>query len=510
MLGNDSRGQTAMRLAVVAVAILMTGCQGPGPAPPGTDGPESPPGAGVSQLSVLEVAAIANAAGFACSETLLSAVAIAVAESALYPDAVLPRPDLGIRPDGSEHMDRGLWQISSYFWPEFSDAQVFDPRGAADAAFLISRQGTDFSPWDTTWRLGIPQRHFDASYNGWPALRPIIEDYCNGTAAVAQTDPAPATRAPLPTAHIIHEFLVRRASALADVGPTLDYYLGRFKREVQSDLVFASSPTNFFAIVAGEEEAAFDDFATGFGRNWALWAQGSLAQYRQGASGTQISGQVATFEAGIDYLVADRLIVGFMFSADAARELSYDLGYRVGGTGWMAGPYAAVQFGDSIVFDVKFVWGRSVNTIQPQLTYTDMFTTTRRLATARLAGEAVLGPVRFRPQLSFVYFSEIQSAYVDTNGGTIPRQTIGTARLDFGPEIAVPIATENGALLEPTIALQGIWDISAAQLSARLTGGLTFIGGNGLSLSLRGGLGGVFVPDLHSWNVQARVAIPLN
>jgi hypothetical protein len=462
-------------------------------------------------MSVLEVAAIANAAGFSCTTTLLSAVAIAVAESALYPDAVLSRPDQGLRPDGSQHMDRGMWQISSYYWPEFSDAQVFDPRGAAEAAFVISRQGTDFSPWDTTWGLGIPQRHFDESYNGWPPLRPIIEDYCNGAAVTALADTALAASGIPPAAGIIRDFLSRRAVMLTDVGPTLGYYLDRFHRDARNRIAFSSiTPMTFLAIAQGGGDAAFDAFATSVDGRWALWAQGTLARYRQGPSGAQVIGQVATFEAGIDYLFGDRVILGVMVAADAARELSYDFGYRVGGTGWMMGPYAAIRLGETLIFDAEFLWGRSANTIQPLLTYTDLFTTTRWLMTARLAGETVLGPLLFRPELALLYFREIQAAFVDTDGWTVPEQTVGTARLTFRPEIAMPIAMANGATLEPTLAFQGIWDIHASHLSARLLGGMTFVNENGTSLSVRGGIGGIFQPDYRSWNIQAGVAVPLN
>ena len=176
----------------------------------------------------------------------------------------------------------------------------------------------------------------------------------------------------------------------------------------------------------------------------------------------------------------------------------------------MAGPYAAIRFGEGVVLDAKFLWGRSVNSIQPDLTYTDLFETTRWLGTLRLAGEAEHGRVLFRPELAFVYFRETQAAYVDGEGAAVPEQTIGTARLSLGPELAIPIPLPGGAAVEPTLSLHGVWEIGASQLSARLAAGVTYTGRNGLSLSLDGGLGEIFIADARSWNVQASLRVPLN
>lgn len=46
-------------------------------------------------------------------------------------------------------VDRGLWQINSYWHPEVTDAAAFDPKGAVSAAFHISHAFRDFSAWAT-------------------------------------------------------------------------------------------------------------------------------------------------------------------------------------------------------------------------------------------------------------------------------------------------------------------------------------------------------------------------
>src|SRR5690606_3433867 len=101
--------------------------------------------------------------------------------------------------------------------------------------------------------------------------------------------------------------------------------------------------------------------------------------------------RIAMFQVGLDYRLRPNLILGFTVLADTATRFSDDLGYRIGGQGWMFGPYAAVRFADSIVLDGKVLWGRSTNAISPFLTYTDTFTTERLLATMRLGGEIAFG-----------------------------------------------------------------------------------------------------------------------
>lgn len=55
-----------------------------------------------------------------------------------------------------EHSDRGAWQISSFFWPQYSDAYVDNPATAAHAAhdIYVGGDGTGFAQWDTANSLG--------------------------------------------------------------------------------------------------------------------------------------------------------------------------------------------------------------------------------------------------------------------------------------------------------------------------------------------------------------------
>lgn len=145
-----------------------------------------------TQLSIEEVMTIAYEAGFRSEDQLLPAVATAIAESSLWSAARNWKPELGYRPmtdavlvtgpgaawdDGRQmHADRGLWQLSSFTWARYGDHVTDDPLRSAMAAFVVSKRGTDFFAWDS-FVGGRAQLHYDRAVDGWPALRPIVQDF---------------------------------------------------------------------------------------------------------------------------------------------------------------------------------------------------------------------------------------------------------------------------------------------------------------------------------------------
>ena len=149
------------------------------------------------RLSVSETLEILHRAGFRTERQLMTATSIAIAESSLESRARRWHPEYGYRPAGSHlgvqgpstvrdgdrqlHSDRGIFQISSRSWPDYTDAMTDEPAQAARLTFRISQDGTDFSPWDS-YNSGNARRHWDASYNGWPALRPLVRQFLEGRA----------------------------------------------------------------------------------------------------------------------------------------------------------------------------------------------------------------------------------------------------------------------------------------------------------------------------------------
>jgi len=119
------------------------------------------------ELTVEQALDAAYSAGFRTVAQLRAVVGIGRAESSLTTKTRRWHPEFGCRsasdvigvqgPDAAwnaghtrqMHADRGIWQISSHFWPEFTDAQTDSPRAAAAVVWTISRHGADFSPWNT-------------------------------------------------------------------------------------------------------------------------------------------------------------------------------------------------------------------------------------------------------------------------------------------------------------------------------------------------------------------------
>jgi hypothetical protein len=147
-----------------------------------------------THLTVTDAMRAAYDAGFHTESQLLAVVAIGIAESSLWSAARNWHPEYGYRPASdvigvqgpasawnprhSQQLqsDRGAWQISSHWWPQYADAQTDDVDAAARIVYTITNHGSDFTPWDT-YASGAAQIHYDASVDGWPAIRPLVSQF---------------------------------------------------------------------------------------------------------------------------------------------------------------------------------------------------------------------------------------------------------------------------------------------------------------------------------------------
>lgn len=97
----------------------------------------------MGRLSTDQIVNVARNAGFS-GDDLVTAVSIALAESGGNPKAL---GDIGIG-QGSF----GLWQINSYYHPEYGPdfTVLYDPQTNANAAYSVySLAGFNFKPWST-------------------------------------------------------------------------------------------------------------------------------------------------------------------------------------------------------------------------------------------------------------------------------------------------------------------------------------------------------------------------
>lgn len=238
-------------------------------------------------------------------------------------------------------------------------------------------------------------------------------------------------------------------------------------------------------------------------------------------------GHFGLLKLGVDYRVANGIVVGVLAQFDTTRDKSASLSYRTQGNGWMAGPYAAARLGDYLYFDTSFLWGTSENEVSPFLTYTDEFTTERWLATARLSGRWEWNGVAIAPAIEYVHFTDESSGYTDATGISIASQRVDIDRLIFGPEFryGLPVRGSGIESAEFNLAIKGLWDFDPlsfkdlngapvdetwSELHARFDLGVTLRSQSGVSSCLGIGFEGLGGDGFSATSINGNVRIPLN
>ncbi len=92
-----------------------------------------------------QIASLARDAGFA-GDDLVTAVAVALAESGGDPEAYNPETAAGTAPGRGSY---GLWQIYRAAHPDLDAVDLTDPPANARAAFQIYSAARGFRPWST-------------------------------------------------------------------------------------------------------------------------------------------------------------------------------------------------------------------------------------------------------------------------------------------------------------------------------------------------------------------------
>ena len=95
-----------------------------------------------------------------------------------------------------------------------------------------------------------------------------------------------------------------------------------------------------------------------------VWAEAEINRFDAGSKAASSSGDFNLFSGGADYVVTPGvLLVGVMAQSDHMRERSNSIGYDITGTGWMAGPYAALRLSQHVFIEGRGLWGTSDNDI---------------------------------------------------------------------------------------------------------------------------------------------------
>lgn len=165
-----------------------------------TAGVLDPPSSYAGTQITLEYAMnVAYGAGFQNEDSLLTVLGVAIGESNLWTSARNWQPQWGWRPlsdviglsgpksamspnQQQMHSDRGLFQLSSHWFPDTTDSEADNPQIAAAKVFALSKNGTDFSLWDS-YQSNRAMAQFDKPFEGWPALRPIVRNFLKRVSA---------------------------------------------------------------------------------------------------------------------------------------------------------------------------------------------------------------------------------------------------------------------------------------------------------------------------------------
>lgn len=263
-------------------------------------------------------------------------------------------------------------------------------------------------------------------------------------------------------------------------------------------------------IVPAEESTGLD-----------IWVQGKVSHVEENTRASDLG----LLYVGADYQVSPGLVLGVLGQFDWSDEEDQTENIKVNGFGWLAGPYMAARLYQNLYFDARGAWGESTNDVNPLGTYADSFKTTRWLAKGQLTGDFKGGNWRFSPHAAVIYFEEEQDGYVDSLGIAISGQTETLGRVTFGPKIAYAAETPSGAILQPHIAIKGIWDFDEAEIvnlttgltegstdevRARVNGGIAARFESGWSVTGEGFYDGIGTDDLEAYGGSIKVNMPLH
>ncbi len=253
-----------------------------------------------------------------------------------------------------------------------------------------------------------------------------------------------------------------------------------------------------------------------------VWFEGQSSYFTSNNLGGQRQGHSGVLYSGVDAIIAPGVAVGLLLQHDWIADSSNVLGQNRDGAGWMAGPYVGLRLTPNLYFDARYARGSAINHVDPVGAYVDTFTSTRELASSRLTGDWKRGNWTFRPSAEIVYYTERQKSYVNQIGIAIPETRVSLGRVSFGPEVAYKLKLENGSVLEPYVALKGVYDFSADAkssssdqpasntLTGRIEVGATYRFESGISVRASGAYDGMGSATYRAKQGQAFVIVPLN
>jgi len=297
-------------------------------------------------------------------------------------------------------------------------------------------------------------------------------------------DPRRQTRA------VIERFMYHRLVAILDDEPDRPRFIRRFPGSLwggdtngntppfsiassgQGNRIAFSTSLSQMRQAVASAEPAIDENAMTLGspalyerpgpapyRGVDIWTEGHFASYDD-TGGTD--GNFDILYVGADYALNNNWIVGVLGQFDWVDETTRADGSKAEGEGWMVGPYISGRLSENLFFDSRAAWGSADNSVSPIGTFTDDFDSDRWLAMARLTGNWTSGNWRLTPSALIKYGEESQDAHTDSLGFRITGQDVSLGRIEFGPEFGYRWLLADGTLIEPHVALFGVWNFEGS------------------------------------------------
>lgn len=272
------------------------------------------------------------------------------------------------------------------------------------------------------------------------------------------------------------------------------------------------------------EQAAIAQPVSSPASSWNTWITGRWTFFD--GDDSAFDGHIADLAAGVDYRVAENLIVGVLGgygianfdTMTAAGKGSFSADGLSGGAylGWLAAP--------GVLLDAMAAY-TGTDYDNRAAGVTGVFDARRITLATNLKGRADLGALIAEPGIAFWWASEHQDGYTDSAGVAHGERMVTAGRLSAGPKFILPLASMStstekqlqvwfAALAEhdfsnqsagSTLALPDLGD----GVSARIKAGFDAHLANGAKLTLQAEFSGLGNDNYDAWGGMARLVIPL-
>lgn len=253
-----------------------------------------------------------------------------------------------------------------------------------------------------------------------------------------------------------------------------------------------------------------------------FWMKGIFTGYDN--DDTRTDGEAWVLTGGVDYVVKDDLLVGLIAGLDRGKQTSNTLASETKLGGFMVGPYVSWRLNNELTFYARASWGEGRQKYRVA-GVTGRSKSDRVMLVGSLKGTYwPLAPVRLTPDVAVYYAAEKVQGFTDSAGRRVGSSTAELGRLEFGGEIGYRTTLDNGYLIDPYVALHGLWDfvnegslqvsnnlsVNQEDFRGRVGGGVIIQTHRNAHVHLGVVYDGIGSSDFDAFSAYARFAVPLD